>query len=122
MLTGLAASVAYSRVYLGVHYPSDVLAGAALGAAFGATARSGARKLGLGVDGREAAKLLATGEVSRVDLGRLARAGQPSAYFAHAATVGLNVNFSKLATRTSVRARVGRLTYLISAVYVIAST
>lgn len=225
LLTGLAASVAYSRVYLGVHYPSDVLAGAALGAAFGATARSGARKLGLGeravsgpppfpeavlvssphaghsrglaracdelrrqgirvvkeldiehvdrlpevlaamtgeppmviaaggdgtigsvaaylagadnvlgilplgtgndfarsldiaLDGREAAKLLATGEVSRVDLGRLARAGQPPAYFAHAATVGLNVNFSKLATRASVRARVGRLTYLISAVY-----
>lgn len=30
------AIVAYSRVYCGVHYPSDVLAGAALGAAVGA--------------------------------------------------------------------------------------
>jgi undecaprenyl-diphosphatase len=29
----LAVAIAYSRVYLGVHYPSDVLAGAALGAA-----------------------------------------------------------------------------------------
>ncbi|HSO97525.1 MAG TPA: phosphatase PAP2 family protein [Solirubrobacteraceae bacterium] len=225
LLTGLAASVAYSRVYLGVHYPSDVLAGAALGTAFGATARSGARKLGLGeraasgpppfpeavlvssphaghssglarareelgrrgirvveeldighvdrlpevlaamtaeppmviaaggdgtlgsvagflagtenvlgilplgtgndfarafdipLDGREAAELLATGEVSRVDLGRLTRDGRPPAYFAHAATAGLNVNFSKLATSASVRARLGRLTYLVSAVY-----
>ncbi len=31
----IAALIAFSRVYVGVHYPSDVLAGAALGAAFG---------------------------------------------------------------------------------------
>ena len=35
---GLAALIAAGRPYLGVHYPSDVLAGAALGAAIGATA------------------------------------------------------------------------------------
>src|SRR5260370_22040151 len=38
ILIGIAALVALSRVALGVHYPSDVLAGAILGAAFGWTA------------------------------------------------------------------------------------
>jgi membrane-associated phospholipid phosphatase len=32
-LTALAALVAYSRVHVGVHYPSDVIAGAVIGAA-----------------------------------------------------------------------------------------
>jgi membrane-associated phospholipid phosphatase len=40
----LAAGVmAASRVYLGVHYPSDIVAGMALGAAVGRIARRGAR-------------------------------------------------------------------------------
>ena len=38
VLLGLAAAIAISRVYLGVHYPSDVLVGALLGAAIGAAA------------------------------------------------------------------------------------
>jgi membrane-associated phospholipid phosphatase len=35
-LYGVAAAMACSRVYLGVHYPSDILAGAALGSALAA--------------------------------------------------------------------------------------
>ncbi len=34
-LLGLAGTIAFSRVYVGVHYPSDVLAGAVLGTAIG---------------------------------------------------------------------------------------
>lgn len=34
----LVACVAFSRVYLGVHYPSDVVAGAVLGASWSALA------------------------------------------------------------------------------------
>jgi undecaprenyl-diphosphatase len=41
-LLGLAAAVAFSRVYVRLHHPSDVLAGSALGLAFGGFAvRSG---------------------------------------------------------------------------------
>lgn len=47
LLLPLAASVAYSRVYLGVHYPSDVVAGAAFGAAVGTAARFTERNLGI---------------------------------------------------------------------------
>ena len=41
----LAAAVAFSRVYVGVHYPLDVLAGAALGAGVGLLAIALVRRL-----------------------------------------------------------------------------
>jgi membrane-associated phospholipid phosphatase len=38
-LYGAAAAMAFSRLYLGVHYPSDVAAGAALGTVIGSAGR-----------------------------------------------------------------------------------
>jgi undecaprenyl-diphosphatase len=38
-LYAIAATMAWSRVYLGVHYPSDIAAGALLGTAIGSVAR-----------------------------------------------------------------------------------
>jgi undecaprenyl-diphosphatase len=38
-LYGVAAAMALSRLYLGVHYPSDVAAGAALGSVLGSAGR-----------------------------------------------------------------------------------
>lgn len=45
LLAPVAASVAFSRVYTGVHYPSDVAAGAALGVAAGLVVRRVARRV-----------------------------------------------------------------------------
>lgn len=79
------------------------------------TSNDFARSLGIPVHPERAAALLATGKVSTIDLGRLLVPGQPARHFAHAATVGLNVSFAKLATRASVRDHLGRFTYLVAA-------
>jgi YegS/Rv2252/BmrU family lipid kinase len=79
------------------------------------TSNDFARSLQIPMNVEAAAALLARGKVSTFDLGRVDVTGQRSRHFVHAATVGLNVSFAKLATRASFRRRLGRLTYVVAA-------
>jgi undecaprenyl-diphosphatase len=81
------------------------------------TSNDYARSLEIPMNVRLASMLLASGRVRKVDVGRVVETDGTAKYFVHAATAGVNVNFAKLATRASVRARLGRLTYLVAAVY-----
>lgn len=79
------------------------------------TSNDFARSLQIPMNVESAAALLGRGKVSTIDLGRLDAPNRVSRRFVHAATVGLNVNFAKLATRASIRRRFGRLTYVVVA-------
>jgi YegS/Rv2252/BmrU family lipid kinase len=81
------------------------------------TSNDFARSLGIPVNPARAAALFVEGKIATIDLGRLQAQGQPPVHFAHAATVGFNVSFAKLATRASLRERFGRLTYLVAGIY-----
>jgi undecaprenyl-diphosphatase len=83
------------------------------------TSNDFARSLGIPLDPKRAVELLAKGKISTIDLGRLVTPGEPPRHFVHAATIGLNVNFAKLATRASIRAHLGRLTYVAAALAVL---
>jgi diacylglycerol kinase family enzyme/membrane-associated phospholipid phosphatase len=96
---------------------ADVLAGTGhvLGLLPLGTSNNFARSLGIPVDPRGAVGLFGAGKVAAVDLGRYTPEGEPPRYFAHAATVGLNAGFAKIATRADIRDRLGRFTYLLAA-------
>lgn len=77
------------------------------------TSNNFARSLGIPVDPCAAAGLFAGGKAADVDLGRFTPEGQPPRYFAHAATVGLNARYARIATHDGLRDRLRRLTYLL---------
>jgi YegS/Rv2252/BmrU family lipid kinase len=80
------------------------------------TSNDVARSLRLPVGIEEAAHVLATGKVATVDLGSFFAQGEEPRYFAHAAAMGIDVKFAKLATQVTLRRRLGRFTYAVAAV------
>jgi YegS/Rv2252/BmrU family lipid kinase len=78
------------------------------------TSNDFARSINVPIHVGKAVRLLAGGQVSRHDAGRLIRDGQPARHFVHAAAAGLNVKFARFATRADLRERFGRLTYAVA--------
>ena len=135
VLGPLAGAVACSRVRTGVHHRADVVAGSAIGAAIGlavTTARitRRPRRPALFPEAvlvtspripRSRDYAAARRKMRRLDLGRFTPAGHPPRYFAHAATVGLNARFARIATHDGIRDRLGRLTYLLAGAHALRS-
>ncbi|HZS75586.1 MAG TPA: diacylglycerol kinase family protein [Ktedonobacteraceae bacterium] len=96
-----------------------------------------ARSLRIPLDLFQAAKVIAQGNLGNVDVGiawpaeqaphKASKRGISHAnippkkhgYFAHALTVGLNVQFARIATNIATRSRYGRLTYPVAAIEVL---
>lgn len=115
--------------------------GLALGILPLGTANDIARSLLLPQDLRQAAEVIAYGHTRQVDIGlaqpaqqkphSASKAGnapvaaqvgqQKRGYFAHALTVGLNVQFARLATNVATRQHYGRMTYPFAALEVLRS-
>jgi len=75
-----------------------------------------ARSLGIPMRLEDAVHLLTEGKVSTSDIGQFIDGADGSArYFMHAAAMGIDVAFAKMATQTSLRKRLGRLTYAVAA-------
>jgi undecaprenyl-diphosphatase len=79
------------------------------------TSNDVARSLGMPTDPVEAARVLGDGRVCEIDVARVILAAGESRMFVNAATAGLNVAFARLATKPSVRDRLGRLAYPVAA-------
>jgi YegS/Rv2252/BmrU family lipid kinase len=86
--------------------------GTVLGIVPTGTSNNVARSLGIPLEVRGAVALFTEGKVASVDLGRLIDSEGGIDYFLQAATMGLQVEFARLATRPSLRHRLGRLTYV----------
>lgn len=81
------------------------------------TANDVARSLRIPLALDHAAQTVAWGALQPVDAGQVLYPNEPNenAYFLHALTLGLNVEFARLATDAAQRRRWGRLTYAVSA-------
>lgn len=80
------------------------------------TSNDVARSLDIPMKLETAAKLLAHGTVSTTDLGQFVGSDGVERHFIHAAALGLNVAFAKMASQSSLRRRLGRLTYLVAGI------
>jgi YegS/Rv2252/BmrU family lipid kinase len=97
---------------------ADELAGtgAVLGILPLGTSNDVARSLGIPADAVDAARAMAAGVVRPIDAGQVVVPGEAAHNFVHAATVGFNVHFASLATKSSLRRRFGRFTYVVAGV------
>jgi diacylglycerol kinase (ATP) len=89
--------------------------GAVLGILPLGTSNDVARSLCIPARVEEAARLLVEGKVATVDVGQFVTPGGPPRHFVHAAAMGIDVEFAKLATRPTIRRRLGHLTYVVAA-------
>lgn len=96
----------------------DCLAGteAVLGILPLGTSNDVARSLGISTRVADAVHLLTAGKVSTIDVGQFVADGSRPRHFIHAATIGLNVAFARLATQPSLRKRLGRFTYAVAGI------
>lgn len=80
------------------------------------TSNDFARSLGLPLDIAQACRVIAAGAPRTIDIGHAKLDSGAGRFFAHAATVGLNSKFARLATGAEWRRRFGRLSYPAAAV------
>ena len=78
------------------------------------TSNDVARSLGISPEPATAARQLPDGVVRAIDAGQVVVTGERPRNFVHAATVGFNVHFAQLATRSALRRRFGRFTYAVA--------
>jgi YegS/Rv2252/BmrU family lipid kinase len=79
------------------------------------TSNDFARSLGVPIDVPDACATIARATARRIDLGLMRTEDGARRYFVHAATVGLNGKFARMATAADWRKRYGRLAYPMAA-------
>ncbi len=78
------------------------------------TSNDFARSINIPIHIYDAVRVIARGQFSRHDVGRVTHESRPPRHFVHAAAAGMNVQFARFATRADLRERFGRLTYAVA--------